>query len=172
MNIIAGMMMPRDELRAEAGVEQLVVLGARSVASTSRWRPNTLTSAWPVNVSSIVRVELAGVLPLRDELLLRALARSAAVTTIETGTVDQRDQRQQRRDRRTSSTSTPTTVSSEVSSWLSVCCRRLRDVVDVVGDPAEQLAARLAVEVAQRQPVELVLDLARAACRSCAGRRR
>ena len=50
-------------------------------------------------------------------------------------------------------------MSSEVSSWLSVCCRRLRDVVDVVGDPAEQLAARLAVEVAQRQPVQLVLDL-------------
>ena len=36
----------------------------------------------------------------------------------------------------------------------------LRDVVDVVGDAAEQLAARLAVEVRQRQPVELVLDVA------------
>ena len=54
---------------------------------------------------------------------------------------------------------TPTTVSSEVSSWLIVCCRRLGDVVDVVGDPAEQLAARLPVEVGQRQPVELVLDV-------------
>ena len=52
-----------------------------------------------------------------------------------------------------------TTVSSEVSSWLSVCCRLCCDVVDVVGDPAEQLAARLAVEVGQRQAVELVLDI-------------
>ena len=55
--------------------------------------------------------------------------------------------------------STPTTVSSEVSSWLIVCCRRLADVVDVVGDAAEQLAARLPVEVAQRQPVDLLLDV-------------
>ena len=35
----------------------------------------------------------------------------------------------------------------------------LADVVDVVGDPRQQLAARLPVEVAQRQPVELVLDV-------------
>ena len=35
---------------------------------------------------------------------------------------------------------------------------RLGHVVDVVGHPAEQLAA-LAVEVAERQPVELVLDV-------------
>ena len=35
----------------------------------------------------------------------------------------------------------------------------LADVVDVVGDPAEQLAARLLVEVAQRQRVDLVLDV-------------
>ena len=37
----------------------------------------------------------------------------------------------------------------------------LRDVVDVVGDAAEHLAALLAVEVRQRQPVQLVLDVAR-----------
>ena len=35
----------------------------------------------------------------------------------------------------------------------------LGDVVDVVGDAAEQVAARLAVDVAERQPVELVLDV-------------
>ena len=68
--------------------------------------------------------------------------------------------------------STPTTVSSEVSSWLIVCCRRLRDVVDVVGDPAEQLAARLLVEVAQRQPVQLVLDVGAQPAARCAARRR
>src|SRR5690606_15731828 len=36
---------------------------------------------------------------------------------------------------------------------------RLGDVVDVVGHPAQQLAAGLAVEVAQRQTVDLVLDV-------------
>ena len=55
--------------------------------------------------------------------------------------------------------STATTVSSELSSCESVCCRRLADVVDVVGDAAEQLTARLVVEVGQRQPVELGLDV-------------
>ena len=35
----------------------------------------------------------------------------------------------------------------------------LGEVVDVVGDPAQQVAARLAVDVAERQAVELVLDL-------------
>ena len=34
----------------------------------------------------------------------------------------------------------------------------LGEVVDVVGDPAQQVAAGLAVDVAERQPVELVLD--------------
>ena len=37
---------------------------------------------------------------------------------------------------------------------------RLLDVVDVVGDAAEQLAAGHLVEVAERQPVQLVLDVA------------
>ena len=35
----------------------------------------------------------------------------------------------------------------------------LGDVVDVVGDPAQQLASGLVVEVGQRQPVQLVLDV-------------
>ena len=42
--------------------------------------------------------------------------------------------------------------------------QRLRDVVDVVGDPGQQLAARLPVEVDQRQPGQLRLDLAPHAC--------
>ena len=37
---------------------------------------------------------------------------------------------------------------------------RLADVVDVVGDAAQQVAARVAVEVAQRQPAELLVDVA------------
>ncbi len=53
---------------------------------------------------------------------------------------------------------TPSSVSSEVRIWLIVCCRLWRQVVDVVGDPAEQVAAGLAVDVAERQMVELALD--------------
>jgi hypothetical protein len=37
--------------------------------------------------------------------------------------------------------------------------QRLLDVVDVVGDPRHQVAALAGVEVAQRQPVELLLDV-------------
>ena len=73
MNIIAGMMMPGDELGAEAGARTAPRSCSRTPASTSRWRPNTLTSACPVNASSMWRVERAGVAPLRDELRLRAL---------------------------------------------------------------------------------------------------
>ena len=160
-----------DELGAEAGARTAPRSSRANAASTSRWRPNTLTSAWPVKASSIWRVERAGVPPLRDELPLRALGDHAAVTSIDSGTVtsaisassgeiaehhrQHADHRQQRGE--------------QLAHRL---LQGLRDVVDVVGDPAEQLAARLPVEVAQRQPVELVLDVARAAGRRCAARRR
>ena len=45
-------------------------------------------------------------------------------------------------------TSTPITVSSEVEQLAQRLLQGLRDVVDVVGDPAEQLAARLASKYA------------------------
>ena len=48
----------------------------------------------------------------------------------------------------------------------------LRDVVDVVRDAAQQVAALRAVDVAERQAVELVFDVCAAAGTSCAGRRR
>ena len=66
-------------------------------------------------------------------------ASSGEITNI---TVDHADDREQRRD--------------ELAQRL---LQALRDVVDVVGDPAEQLAARLRVDVGQRQPVELVVDV-------------
>ncbi len=56
-------------------------------------------------------------------------------------------------------TSTAKTVSSEVSSWLIVIDSDVADVVDVVGDAAEHLAALPGVEVRQRQPMQLVLDV-------------
>ena len=81
-----------------------------------------------------------------------------AVTSIETGT-DTSATSASSGEIQNIIASTATTVSTEVSSWLIVCCRDWLDVVDVVGDPAQQLAARLLVEVAQRQPVDLVLDV-------------
>ena len=48
----------------------------------------------------------------------------------------------------------------------------LRDVVDVVGDPAQQVAAGLAVDVGEGQAVELVLDVAAQLATSSAARRR
>ena len=55
---------------------------------------------------------------------------------------------------------TPTIVSSDVISWVRLCWSDCADVVDVVRDPAQQVAARMAVEVAQRQPAELRVDVA------------
>ena len=47
--------------------------------------------------------------------------------------------------------STPMSVSTDVSIWLQRLLEALGDVVDVVGDAAQQVAARLAVDVAERQ---------------------
>ena len=55
--------------------------------------------------------------------------------------------------------STPTTVSSEVSSWLIVCCSVWLTLSMSLVTRRQQLAARLLVEVAQRQPVDLLLDV-------------
>ena len=71
---------------------------------------------------------------------------------------DQRDQRQQRRDpehhrqHRDDGEQRGEQLAHRLLEGLA-------DVVDVVGDPAHQLAARLLVEVLQRQRVDLVLDV-------------
>ena len=117
-----------------------------------------------------VRVELAGAPPLGDEQPCERFM-IWPVTTIVSGTV-------------TSATSasvgeieniiasTPTTVSSEIEQLAHRLLQGLADVVDVVGDPAEQLAARLPVEVAQRQPVDLLLDVGAHPAARCSARRR
>ena len=55
--------------------------------------------------------------------------------------------------------STPTIVRSDVMSWVRRLLEGLADVVDVVGDAAQQVAPRVRVEVAQRQPAELLVDV-------------
>ena len=73
MNIIAGMIMPETNWAPKLDLYSSSLARAKA-ASTSCCRPNTLTSEWPVNASSMWRVELSGGLPLRDEQLLRPLA--------------------------------------------------------------------------------------------------
>ena len=102
-------------------------------------------------------VQLAGVRPLGDELLLRALGDPLGDQHRQRHR-DQRDQGQQRRDpeHHGQHADDGQQRGEQLAEGL---LEALGDVVDVVGDPAEQLAARLPVEVGQRQPVELVLHL-------------
>ena len=81
------------------------------------------------------------------------------VTTIETGTAQQRDDRQDRADREHHDQHADDRQQrgDELGQAL---LERLADVVDVVGDAAQQVAARVAVEVAQRQPGELLVHVA------------
>ena len=52
MNIIAGMMMPETNWAPKLAWYSSSFFSSNA-ASTSRWRPNTLTSACPVNASSM-----------------------------------------------------------------------------------------------------------------------
>ncbi len=55
---------------------------------------------------------------------------------------------------------TPMIVQTAVISWVMRLLERVGDVVDVVGDAAQRVAARMAVEVAQRHPRQLLVDVA------------
>ena len=156
MNIIAGMMMPETNWAPKLASYSSSFLAANG-ASTSRWRPKTLTSSWPVKASSIWRVERAGVRPLRDEQLLRALG-DLRVTSTDSGIVTSAIDGEQRRDHEHHHQHADHRE-QRGEQLAQRLLQALGDVVDVVGDPAEQLAARLPVEVGQRQPVELVLDV-------------
>ncbi len=90
-------------------------------ASTSRWRPNDFTMAWPVKVSSIWAFRAP---VLRHWAMNRGRARRATkrIASSDSGTVV--------RATTASSgeivniiTETPMSRSTEVSIWLSVCCR-------------------------------------------------
>ena len=102
-------------------------------------------------------VEPSGVGPLRDEQPLRA-ARDLAGDEQRQRQRDDGEQRQQRRDRQHHHQHGD--HGQQRREQLADRHRqRRRDVVDVVGDPAEHLAALPGVEVRQRQPVQLVLDV-------------
>ena len=76
MNIIAGMMMPEMNWAPKLAWNSSSFCSAKP-SSTSRWRPNTLTSSCPVNASSICALSWPVCLPLGDELSPASAWRSA-----------------------------------------------------------------------------------------------
>ena len=102
-------------------------------------------------------VERAGVRPLLDEPLLRA---SGHLPHDEQGGRDhhQCDQRELPRDHEHHREDTDD--GERRGEQLAQCLlEALGDVVDVIGDPTQQVASRLAVDVGERQAVDLLLDL-------------
>ena len=90
-------------------------------SSTSCWRPNAFTMAWPVKVSSICALSTP-VLPHWARNFGRARAATTRMPKTDTGTVVSATS--------ASSgeivniiTATPMSSSTDVSIWLSVCCR-------------------------------------------------
>ena len=163
MTLHRGLDDPGDELRPVAGLVEPLVLGVEDLAIASRWRPNALTIAWPgvhlLDVALSAPVEAHWATNCRcDRRTMRIVTTNEAGTASSETTariglivsimISDADDRQQRRD--------------ELGQGL---LERLADVVDVVGDAAQQVAARVRVEVAQRQAAELRVDAPRGAGR-------
>ena len=156
MNIIVGMISPETNWAPKLTRNSSSFSSAK-VRSTSRLPVEDLDQRVAGEGLLDLAVELAGAAPLLDELALRALHdRARHVDRDRHG--HQRDHRQQRRDpdhhrqHRDHGHQRGHQLAHRLLEGLA-------DVVDVVGDPAQQLAARRPVEVAERQPVDLVLDV-------------
>ena len=120
MNIIAGMMIPETNCAPKLARNSSSFL-AWNAASTSRCRPKTLTSSCPVNASSIWPFSS----PVCFHWAMNCCCDRLAiwpVTTTDSGTATSATSASSG-EIQNIMTSTPTTVSSEVSSWLSVCWR-------------------------------------------------
>ena len=144
------------ELRTERGPVELLVL---LVEDPLRLGPAAVDLHQRVAGEGLldVRVEGARTPPLLHEQPLRALHHLPRHDHRERHR-DQRDHREQRRDPEHH----PEHREHRQQRGEQLAHRLLQglaDVVDVVGDPAQQLTARLPVEVAQRQRVDLVLDV-------------
>ena len=92
-----------------------------NVSSTSRRRPKTVTSSWPVNASSMCALSEPVCFHWATNSFCERLA-IRVVTAIDSGMVTSAITASSG-EMTSIRTTTPTTVSSEVSSWLSVCCR-------------------------------------------------
>ena len=170
MNIIAGWMMPGDELGPEAGRVQRLVVLLEGLARPRCCRPKTFTSECPVYISSMWPLSL----PVVAHCWMNCGCARLPISRRDQHRHrhgDQRDERQQRRDpeHHGQHADDGQQRGDELAQRL---LQRLRDVVGVVGGPAEHLAARLLVEVAQRQPGQLRLDLLAQPVDAPAARRR
>ena len=158
MKFMRGLDDPGDELGPVAGLVELVVLDLEASIASS-WRPKSLTMAWPRVHLLDVAVERAGRGPLGDELLLRTTGDQDRHRRATMGTAEQRDHREERADREHHDQHADDRQQRRDELGQALL-ERLADVVDVVGDAAQQVAAGMVVEVAQRQPGELVVDVA------------
>ena len=85
MNIIVGMMMPLTNCAPNPAAYRSSFLSLK-VARTSSWRPKTLTSSWPVKVSSTTELSSPVLFHCWTKCFCERLP-IAAVTTIDTGMV-------------------------------------------------------------------------------------
>ena len=158
-----------DELGPVAGVVELLVLLLERLQGLLLAAEDGHDGVPGVHLLD-VPVERAGDLPLGGELLLRALGD-------ERGDDDrgrhgeQRDDRQLRADEHHHHEHADDGQDRR-DELREALLERLADVVDVVGDAAQDVAARVAVEVLERQPAQLLVDVGRAADRPSAGSRR
>ena len=157
MKFIAGWMMPGDELRPVARLVEPLVLVVERARSPRAGGRTTLTMAWPVCISSTwplsAPVDAHWATNCFCERLMMRI-----VTTSDAGHGEQRDQREDRADREHHDQHADDRQQRRDELGQALL-ERLADVVDVVGDAAQQVAARVVVEVAQRQPAELAVDV-------------
>ena len=155
MNVMAGMISPEMNCAPKLASYSSAFF-CRNRSSTSRCRPNTFTSACPVYVSSICPFSSPVCFHCATNSFCERLAISAVVTSV-SGMVTSAISASVGESRNII-TSTPSHGQQRRHRLADGLLQALRDVVDVVGHPAEQLAALHRVEVAQRQPVDLRLD--------------
>ena len=157
MKNIAGMMMPEMNCAPNAASNSSSFLLPERLLHLVL-AAEDLDQPWPVKVSSMC--------PLSSPVCFHCAMNCfcdrlpiAPVITQRQRHRDQRDDRQQRRDVEHHRHHADDGEQRGQQLAQRLLQQALRDVVDVVGDPAEQLTAGLLVEVRQRQPVELVLDV-------------
>ncbi len=146
---------PGDELGPEARLEERLVLDREVVERLLLVAEDLDQAVAGVHLLDVA-VERPGLLPLRLELGLRALGDEDGRGD-RGGHDEQRDERQQRADQQHH----PEHADDREDGGQELGQALLeggRDVVDVVGDPAQRVASGVSVEIAQRQPAELGVD--------------
>ena len=148
MNIVKRLHQARHELRAERRLVELVVGLAEPLFDLALAAERLHDRVARERLLDLC-VEQAGALPLRDELGAGTL-RDRAHAEHRDRHGRQRHDREQRRDREHHDRDTDEQQDRR-EHLAQRLLQALGDVVDVVGDPAQQVAALLLVDVAERQ---------------------